>query len=380
MGRTKRIRLFKGIYQSGDHVSIVVSVAGKPREFRHDGDGKPYSRYERHTLPDERKRVEARERLKVERATVAAGTFRADVTRYLKTLASESHRRNSRGYLAHWDAAFADRHRNDLTELDVQHAFAAITKKPSTKNHIRHALIDFYRTLNGRHGYNPALILKKVREHYDDARALSYDVIEQIFAHLDPTPTKARLMIMAYTGLPPAQIELITPHDLHLHKHAVYVRPRRKGAGVEGRMIPLSAKGIAAFQLFASLHAYGTFQRKQLQRTFARGITLAGVSTPEGTRPYDLRHSFLTEVYRQTGDLKAVSELGLHATLEQTGRYARGAVSERATKAITAVPRFGATTRMAQRSKAPTNTHIDRQAATAPTRRRQRAKSRRNRR
>lgn len=348
MGRGKRTPIAKGIFRDRAGISIIVSVNGKPREFRTDERGKRYDAYERHSLPAERKRVEARERLKAERTTVKHGMFPEDVTRYLKTISSDSHRRNSRGYLAHWERAFAGRHRNDITELEVQQVFAAIDKQPSTKNHIRHALIDFYVTLNGTSGYNPARVLTKVRERYDDARALSYDVIERLFAVLDPTPSKARLMIMAYTGLPPAQIERITPHDLFLHKQAVYVRPRRKGAGVPGKLLPLSDAGKRAFQLLASLHAYGTFQRKQLQRTFTYGLKKAGVTVPPGTRPYDLRHSFLTEVYRQTGDLKAVSELGLHATLEQTSRYATGAVSERATKAIAAVPRFGATTTKAK--------------------------------
>ncbi len=246
---------------------------------------------------------------------------------------------------------FGARPRNEITDVEAKTRFAALDQdrteslKPSTKNHIRRELFVFYQTMNGKGGYNPALHLKAVQEHYPDARALSYDVIEKILDAIKPSSSKARLRVMAYTGLPQSLIAKLRLSDLHLDQSIVYVRPRRKGAGVEGRDLPLSPAGVGALKEFQRLAAFGPFQNRQLVATFARGIKVSGVKVPEGTRPYDLRHSFLTEVYRQTGDLKAVSELGMHATLEQTARYAQGAVSERATKAIESVPRFSATTK-----------------------------------
>lgn len=377
MSRARK-RIFKGIYEDDSGIAIVVSVNGTPREFRHDPDGKPYRRYERHTLPDVRKKIEARERLKAERATVASNTFAHDVERYLKTISSSSHRRNSRGYLAHWQV-FNDRDRHAITDIEVRQRFAEIDKAPSTKNHIRHALIHFYRTLNGPTGYNPALVLKKVREEYDDARALPYDAIEKIFGKLQPSPSKARLMVMAYTGLPQSLIARLEPKDLHLDQARVWVKPRRKGKGAPGRMLPLSPAGVTALKEFQRLNAFGTFQNKQLARTFNHGATLAGVVLPTTARPYDLRHSFLTEVYRQSGDLHAVSELGIHATLEQTKRYAKGAASERATNAIGSVPRFRATTTHGRQSNSLQKTPVrtgTRKAGKAKNRRQKPANSR----
>lgn len=341
----KRETITRGCYSDKFGVAIIVSVNGKPREFRKDADGRKYTtaRGGPAWFRDERKRVEARERLKVSRATVAADTFSHDVRHYLKTIESASHRRNAAGYLAHWVDAFGDQSRHEITALAVKERFAQIDKAPSTKNHIRRELFVFFQTMNGKDGHNPARDLKAVQEHYPDARALSYDVIEQILKALQPSPSKARLQVMAYTGLPQSLIAKLRPSDLHLERAELSVRPRRKGAGVEGRQLPLSPAGVAALKEFQRLNAFGTFQNRQLVNTFAAGIKAADVTVPDGTRPYDLRHSFLTEVYRQTGDLKAVSELGMHATLEQTARYAQGAVSERATKVIGAVPRFRAT-------------------------------------
>lgn len=348
MARTREL-ITTGVYRDKFGVAVVVSVSGKPREFRHDGDKK---KYRDHYLEgrraawfrDERKRVQAREQLAAERQAEATDVLRSDVRAYLKTIESESHRRNAAGYLAHWEATFGERQRNTITELEVKERFAQINKAPSTKNHIRRELFVFYQTMNGKTGYNPVLNLKAVREHYLDARALPYEIIEKILAALKPTPAKARLMVMAYTGLPQTLIAKLRPIDFNPDARRLYVRPRRKGAGVEGREIPLSPAGVEALKELARLNAFGPFQNRQLSNTFAHGIRTSGVTVPEGTRPYDLRHSFLTEVYRETGDLTATSELGIHATLEQTKRYAQGALSERATKAIAGVPRFSATT------------------------------------
>jgi integrase len=57
-------------------------------------------------------------------------------------------------------------------------------------------------------------------------------------------------------------------------------------------------------------------------------------AVPENSYPYDTRHSFLTDAYRQTGDLAAVAELGQHASLDTTERYTKAAVPERVAAAI----------------------------------------------
>jgi integrase len=46
-------------------------------------------------------------------------------------------------------------------------------------------------------------------------------------------------------------------------------------------------------------------------------------------RPYDLRHSFLTEAYRVSRDIRATQELALHTDVRMTRRYTLGAVDER---------------------------------------------------
>lgn len=341
MTHRTRTRIATGIYRDKFGIAIKISVHGTPREFRKDSNGLPYKDRSRDWLIREKKRREVEQEQITDRKIEKGRLFAADVDRYLRTVSSPSHLSDlTTIFKLYWTPAFGDRERNDVTELEVQEVFAGIRKRPSTLNHIRHALGAFYKAMNGPTGYNPARVLRKVREEYHDARALPYDMIATLFDHMQDCPSKARLMVMAYTGLPQSLIAQIEPHDLKLEARTLYVRPRRKGAGVKGRTVPLSDAGVAALTFFQKMRAFGTFQNKQLQQVFKGAVTKSEASVPPGTRPYDLRHSFLTEVYRQTGDLRAVAELGMHTTLEQTARYATGAVSERATKAVAALPRI----------------------------------------
>jgi integrase len=331
--RGKRTRLATGIYKDAHGVAIIMSVQGAPVEHRYPL-GKTLAWY-----IAERGKLQSAAELQAERRIAKWQTFEARVDDYLETL-SGTHARDARLLLAKWSGEVGDRVPNEITTDEIDTQLNAWNKAASTRNHLRQALIGFYRYLNGPSGYNPAKLAKKAPERYHDARGLPYATIAKILQQLQPSKSRARLLVMAYTGLPQAQIARLTPDDVRLTRKAVYVRPRRKGAGVPGRMLPLSPAGIAAFKEFIAQDAFGSFARRQLGKVWKGAVLAAGVTLPPGARPYDLRHSFLTEVYRRTGDLNAVAELGMHATLEQTARYARAAVSERAKKAVAAVPRF----------------------------------------
>jgi integrase len=68
-----------------------------------------------------------------------------------------------------------------------------------------------------------------------------------------------------------------------------------------------------------------------------REALLALEATLEDLRPYDLRHSFATEVLKRSKDIRAVKELLQHADIRTTERYVEGAVDEGALDAIAAL-------------------------------------------
>jgi integrase len=170
-----------------------------------------------------------------------------------------------------------------------------------------------------------------------EARAIDYLTIDKILAAMpdrlsakrgtDRGPSLAKIVctVLASTGLPPGILRAVRETDLQLTEGRVRITPRRKGKGVEARTLPLTPEGRTAFRQFHDAHAYGRFHVGPINVAFKRGAKRAGLD-PASVHVYDLRHSFLTELYRATRDLATVARFALHAEGSPiTARYAKGA-------------------------------------------------------
>jgi integrase len=336
--RGKRVRRATGIYSDAYGFAIVLRVGGKQYERRYTPDSNL----------DRLKRARDDWRVELEQAHPERlhGTLAADVAAYLETLPAGPRAAQAR-LLRHWVAALGSEPRHALTALQLRQTLARWQDKgaaASTLNHRRQALLNLYSALDGKHAHSPVKEVPRTPEPPAEARGIPVAVVTLILQQLEPSKTKARLLVMATTGLPQAQIARLQPRDVDLRHMTVFVTPRRKGGGVPGRTLPLSRAAVEAFKQFTAYQAWGDFARASVAASFKRAVTKAKrhwqqtVKTrwpaPERLRPYDLRHAFLTEVYRRTGDLQAVAELALHANLSMTARYTRGAVSETAQRAV----------------------------------------------
>ncbi len=359
----------KGVHKDRSGIAIIVSVRGKPREFRKNDKGHRYSDLKLSTLEliAERKHVEARERLKAERADVRGDTLKADVRAFLKMLTGRA-KADAENLLSHWESAFRDRRRQTLTVVELRQHAATWRCAASTFNHRRQALITLTVALDGKEALNPARAIPKRQESLHAPRALTYEAIRDVFATMPESQSRARLKLMAYTGLPQMQIEKLAPGDWKGAQ--LRVTPRRKGAGAAGRWIPISDDAQAALAEFSRLRCWGTFSRSSLWKAWKR-------YGPAGTNPYSLRHSWITELYRRSnGDVLALKELALHSRLEQTQRYAAAALEDRMTALV--FPRPFPTTTKGKVSKTVHNGLQKPKSGTATTQRGNRAGSKKS--
>jgi integrase len=156
---------------------------------------------------------------------------------------------------------------------------------------------------------------------------------------------RVRLLVMAYTGLAPAEIKRLEPAHVDLVGASVWVPGRRKGAGTRGKRRPLTRQGVAALQAFVTAEAWGPFSTSTMRRAFRLALAKVKREHPtwhlNGVRPYDLRHSFATAVYRITGNLDVTRGLLGHADRKTTLRYAAGAVVDVERRAVARLSRGG---------------------------------------
>jgi integrase len=160
-------------------------------------------------------------------------------------------------------------------------------------------------------------------------------MMRTILRLMRPCKTRYRLELMMVAGLAPKQIMGIRPEHVDLvHMDVangiagtVWIGRREKGKKTAGFVKPLSEEGANALRRFMAWDCWGTYSASSAGKSFRRcsadKLLLADL------RPYDFRHSYITEAYRATGDLRATQILAGHASIEITARYALGAVDER---------------------------------------------------
>ena len=358
--------LWRGIRRHGTGWQIEVRVTGHPRFI------------EQHPLDATRdelqkRRAEVKRALRAEKPKARAGTFASDVPDYLKARAAMPGIRERARHMALWVAEFGhlpSDHIKPHQIMAVRDRWLTVgpklvTVKGGTRakpkivaldvplsasqvNNRLRALENFYTVMFGRHGYNPVREVEEPKEPTGQARGLPYDVVEQIIGSLRqlgkkgdkrPSLTALRLRAIAYTGLSHGELMRVTAADLHLDESPPWVRitGRGKGKGTTETAQPLTEQGAAALRALAAVQL-GPFSRHPVRRAFAAAARRLGLDA----RPYDLRHSFASEVLEKTGGNLPVTQLLMrHRSQATTLRYGQKAIDPVRAAAIEMVRKSG---------------------------------------
>ena len=286
-------------------------------------------------------------RVSLELTKRASGTLAADIEPFLRQLADRPRLvAERRQQLEWWAARLGHLQRHAITPSDVRAALAELrqTHAASTCNHYRQALFSLYKTLDGRDARNPVRDVAPFPNPAPQVRGLSYDAVLSILASMsdqgsatvkgrprvDGSAAKARCRVLAFTGMRPSELMRYRPEHWDRKTQTLVVFT---GKGGRTRTIPLSSPAVEALENLESLGAIGPFSTSTVRRAFVRAAERLGF---HGVRPYDLRHSFGTALYRAAGDTRLVKELLGHSDSRMTERYTLGHVPE-AMRAATAV-------------------------------------------
>lgn len=227
----------------------------------------------------------------------------------------------------------ADTPRASVTPAQIRTAlqqWKADGKSIGTLNLRLTALRHLWRVLDGRTAPNPARDIPREREPATPLVLPPWKTAVKVVHSVDGL-SGIRLRILLYTGWPSAILKKVRPEDIDAKRREVRLHGRQKGTGTRERTLPILPKAKTALMELVKADGMGAFSNSSIHTSLQRACTRAKV------RPfsvYTLRHLFLTEMTLRTKDERAVSELAMHSTPQQTRRYTEHAVSTRTRKAL----------------------------------------------
>lgn len=364
-------------------------------------------------------RVAARTKATIATARTVEG-FVADVATYLDAVKTMTSFRDRVRDMQAWMERLGDKPSLEITALDIRLARDAWrTKGPrhvqrknpdtgvrewvavpeplaaSSVNHRLRALENFFTVMYPK-ADNPVRDVDECDEPPLQPKgqtfALGYEVLSFMPDRTAPKKggtheagslSRIRYETMLVTGLTPKQVGLLkdehvdwTVPSLVPPRRIKGRRSRRARARQQPKARSLMPAALPVLRRLFAMKANRPFSETSLGRSVKRAIRAANVARakrrqplpaiPLTLTPYELtRHTFGTEIYRSTKNLKVVQELLGHSDIRQSDRYALAAVQEHQVVAVGSLSRVA---RRAQRQH----------GESSPSRSPQRRKSQRN--
>lgn len=301
-------RLDRGIYKTPSGFRVYVRI-GKTLESKRFPPT--------YTLDALRKWRD--EHIRLRRPEKAArGTLAADVEVYLNAVAAMPTYTDRVREISAWLPAFGKRPRWTLRPEHISAQLAqwrAEGYAPNTCNHRRSALSHLYSVLDGKAAYNPLRDVKAYPLPPPLKRGLPMSTVRKVLKQIRGPKTRARLEVLAWTGLRPSELMRLTPALVDL-KRGIALVPTAKGGPPREIAFTLAK---AAWKRLVKADALGEFSVQSTRKSLHRACEKAGVPP---FRVYDLRHSFLSALRQSGADLSDVQAQAGHSDIALTRRYA----------------------------------------------------------
>jgi len=289
---------------------VYVKVGVVQREARFP----PESTFQQREAWRDETRVALR---KLPHAPTKKDTFKADARAYLalediKALGSYASRVCE---IEAWYPSIGHLRRHEITRrhiLDTRSAWLADNYAPKTINHRVRALRHLYRVLDGSKAPTPADDLEKLKEPDPQPQFVLPSTIRKVAKNLTDPKTRARFMVLAATGMRPAQLRRAVRTDIQLRQRLWLVR-RAKG----GNPIPMALTDdmLAAWKAFIEADAFGAFDGSD----YAKALYVAG--WPKTIRPYNAKHTVALTLANANAEWEDIKDFFGHTDVKTTRIY-----------------------------------------------------------
>ena len=311
---TGRKRIAKGVYQDAYGLKAAVKVGTGPdarqqaKRFPFDTPLKTIKAWQGDTRS-------ALGRAAGRSPDTARGTLLADGAAYLtqvKTLVSYKSRVCE---VNAWTALYGRLRRSQITSEHVRKARGTwLEEKYTTKtvNNRVQTLRHLFRVLDGSKAPTPADDVAPLPVAPSAKILVPAKTFRTVAANLTDAKTRARFMVIASTGVRPAELKRAERADVDLERKAWIVRTAKGG---EPRAFWLNADMVGAWEAFIAANAWGHFDGSD----YAKALYAAG--WPKDVRPYQARHSMALELGERGIDLADVSAVLGHRQIATTRKH-----------------------------------------------------------
>ncbi len=214
-----------------------------------------------------------------------------------------------------WTTLYGRLRRVQLTAEHVRKAraqWAAEKYSPKTINNRVQTLRHLFRLLDGRRAPTPADEVTPLLVPDSPKTLVPAKVFRTVAANLQDAKTRGRFMVIASTGVRPAELKRAEPGDLDLDRRVWLVRTAKGGAP---RVFWLNDDMLAAWQAFVTADAWGSFDGSD----YAKALYSAG--WPKHVRPYQARHSVALELGERGIDIGDVEGWLGHRDVATTRKF-----------------------------------------------------------
>ena len=203
------------------------------------------------------------------------------------------------------------------------------TYKPKTFHRIISTLSSFYRFLYTQGGVatNPLVGIERPRIKPQDVKYLKHNQVQRLIESIDDPRDKLIVRTIYSTGVRVSELCNIDIGDIDFEEHTIRIR----GKGDKIRIVFVDEETLTDILKFIGNRIAGPlFIGQQGKNISSRAIQhIFKHYAPVGITPHKIRHSYASELYRRSKNLRVVQENLCHTSIKTTEIYLHTDIEER---------------------------------------------------
>jgi len=221
----------------------------------------------------------------------------------------------------------------DVTPVMVNDFLAFVssmqTYKPKTFHRIISTLSSFYRFLStqGVVSINPLLGIDRPRIKQQEIKYLKHNQVLRLIDSIDDLRDKLIVRTIYATGVRVSELCNMNIEDIDFDEHTIRIR----GKGDKIRLVFVDEDTLAEILSFIGTRTSGPlFVGQQGKHISSRAIQhIFKHYAPSGITPHKIRHSYASELYKRSKNLRVVQENLGHTSIKTTEIYLHTDIDER---------------------------------------------------